>query len=213
MQEISSKFLKGYQTFRQKYAAGDQSLMKKLTDLGQKPEAMVVTCCDSRVDPAVILQCDPGDLFVARNIAGIIPPCEKDGHYHGTSAALEFGIRFLQTKHLIILGHSQCAGIQTLVEKTPEKQTDFIEDWVSVIKTDHNTGTNIDDCVKHSVNTSYQNCLTFPWISKRVDKGELSIHRWFFDIKSGTIFSYSSESNKYEPLGLGLRDTAEAIAV
>lgn len=202
MEEISSKFLKGYQKFRRKYAADNHSLLGKLTDLGQKPEAMVVTCCDSRVDPAVILQCDPGDLFVARNIAGLIPPCEKDGSYHGTSAALEFGIRFLKIKHLIILGHSQCAGIQALVEKDQNKQTDFIEAWVSVIKTDHRVNENVDDCVKHSVNTSYQNCLTFPWIGKRVEQNELNIHRWFFDIKSGTIFSYCSKDKEYKPLGL-----------
>ena len=96
---------------------GDNSIMEYLSYHGQKPHAMVVSCCDSRVDPALILQCEPGDLFVVRNVANIIPPFEKDEAHHGTSAALEFGIRFLNVQHLILLGHSQCGGIQALLKK------------------------------------------------------------------------------------------------
>src|SRR5476651_1469906 len=106
MEKHLQKMIKGYQVFRQKYASGDHSVMHNLADLGQNPETMVVACCDSRVDPALILQCDPGDLFVVRNVANIIPPYEKDQGYHGTSAALEFGVCSLEVKHLILLGHS-----------------------------------------------------------------------------------------------------------
>ncbi len=203
MEKISNKFLKGYQAFRQKYAAGDQSIMDSLANLGQNPDIMVVTCCDSRVDPALILQCDPGDLFVVRNVAGIIPPYEKDGSYHGTSAALEFGIRFLKAKHLIILGHSQCGGIQTLLDQGHPQQTDFIKSWVSLVKSELTQAADIDDYAKQSLDKSRQNCLTFPWVRRRVDENELSIHLWFFEIKSGTIFTHSIASGEYKPLGLG----------
>src|SRR5271168_3131398 len=134
MNDSFIKMLEGYQSFRKKYAQGDNSVMQYLSNFGQKPQTMVVSCCDSRVDPALILQCDPGDLFVVRNVANIIPPYEKDEAHHGTSAALEFGICFLNVKHLILLGHSQCGGIQVLMEKDPENPNDFISNWVSLIK-------------------------------------------------------------------------------
>ena len=94
------KILEGYQKFREKYVLGDESVMQYLSLYGQNPQTMVVGCCDSRVDPALILQCNPGDLFVVRNVANIVPPYQKDTTYHGTSSALEFGIRFLNIEHV-----------------------------------------------------------------------------------------------------------------
>jgi carbonic anhydrase len=192
------KILNGYQNFRNKYVLGDQSVMQYLSHYGQKPQIMIVACCDSRVDPALILQCDPGDLFVVRNVANIIPPYEKDEAHHGTSAALEFGIRFLNVKHLILLGHSQCGGIQALMNNHSEN--DFISNWVSVIKTPNVENCELDDYAKLAINQSYQNCLTFPWIKKMKEEKILTIHSWFFDIKSGQIFHYLASTNKYEPL-------------
>src|SRR5438067_12265752 len=133
MENSFKKMLYGYHEFRNKYVHGDQSIMQYLSHYGQKPEVMVVACCDSRVDPALILQCDPGDLFVVRNVANIVPPYEMDVAHHGTSAALEFGIRFLNIKHLILLGHSQCGGIQTLLDSSHSKKNDFISNWVSIV--------------------------------------------------------------------------------
>src|SRR3984957_19563485 len=136
MKKSFIKILEGYQIFRKKYAEGDKSIMGYLSHYGQQPEVMVVACCDSRVDPALILQCDPGDLFVVRNVANIIPPFEKDEAHHGTSAALEFGIEFLKVKQLILLGHSQCGGIQVLLNGGDASHNDFITNWVSLIKTE-----------------------------------------------------------------------------
>jgi len=197
MENSFKKILVGYELFREKYALGDQSIMQYLSHYGQEPEVMVVACCDSRVDPALILQCDPGDLFVVRNVANIIPPFEKDEAHHGTSAALEFGIRFLKIKHLILLGHSQCGGMQALRNKTYDN--DFITNWVSLIETKGNLQ-NLDAYAKEALHQSYQNCLTFPWIKKNLDEKKLIIHLWFFDIKSGQIFTYSHSKNIYQPL-------------
>src|SRR3984893_435901 len=147
--------LEGYQVFRKKYALGDQSVMQYLSYYGQQPEVMVVACCDSRVDPALILRCDPGDLFVVRNVANIIPAYEKDEAHHGTSAALEFGICFLKVKHLILLGHSQCGGILTLLNSDTNKD-DFITNWVSIIKTENPQPRAADDYAKQALNQSYQ---------------------------------------------------------
>lgn len=198
MKKSLQKLLQGYQTFRQKYASSDTSIMQSLSYYGQKPETMVIACCDSRVDPALILQCDPGDLFVVRNVANIVPPYEKDEAHHGTSAALEFGVRFLKVKHLILLGHSQCGGIQALFHHQDEN--DFISNWVSLAKLEHENVAEPDDYAKFALQKSYQNCLSFPWIKEALLAQQLIIHLWFFDIKTGQIFNYVDQANAYQPL-------------
>jgi carbonic anhydrase len=200
MEKSFQKMLKGYQVFRNKYAGGDESVMQHLSLYGQKPEIMVIACCDSRVDPALILNCGPGDLFVVRNVANIVPPFEKDQPHPGTSAALEFAVKVLNVKHLVVLGHSQCGGIQALLEGANSNGNDFITKWVSLIKADNFDRGNPDDCAKLALNQSHQNCLTFPWIKEKVTNGELIIHSWFFDIKTGQIFTYSDEHKTYRPL-------------
>lgn len=200
MKKSFHKALQGYQAFREKYVHDDNSIMQSLADQGQRPHIMVVACCDSRVDPALILQCDPGDLFVVRNVANIIPPFEKDEAHHGTSAALEFGICYLQVEHLIILGHSQCGGIHALLNEHEMHQNDFITNWVSVIKTEKLGAQEVDDYAKLALKKSYQNCLTFPWIKEKSESQELNIHLWFFDIKKGEIFNYLPEEDQYVSL-------------
>lgn len=194
------RLLQGYQAFREKYAHGDNSVMQYLSYYGQQPEIMVVACCDSRVDPGLILQCDPGDLFVVRNVANIVPPYEKDVTHHGTSAALEFGVCYLKVNHLILLGHSQCGGIQALLNSQVLSQNDFISNWVSIIDIDPEHKHDVDSCAKDALKLSYRNCLTFPWIKDKVEKGELAIHMWFFDIEKGQIFTYDKDRNEYLPL-------------
>lgn len=200
MKTSLTKMLHGYQSFREKYVIGDQAIMQYLSYYGQQPSTMVVACCDSRVDPALILQCDPGDLFVVRNVANIVPPYEKDEAHHGTSAALEFGVCFLKIKHLILLGHSQCGGIQSLF-KTETQHNDFISNWVSLVKTPElHQCPDADEYAKLALHQSYQNCLTFPWLKDALQKQEMIIHRWFFDIKSGQIFNYLEAKNQFLPL-------------
>lgn len=200
MEKNFKAILKGYKSFRKKYAHGNKSIMRSLSRYGQQPQAMVVACCDSRVDPALILQCDPGDLFVVRNIANIVPPYEKDDAHHGTSAALEFGICSLNVKHLIVLGHSQCGGIQALLNSNILEQNDFVTNWVNMVKCEDHQHLEVDDYVKHALNKSYQNCMTFPWIKEKVEAGDLSIHLWFFDIKTGEIFTYCKDQKSYTAL-------------
>lgn len=203
MEDSLNKILQGYQSFRDKYADGDQSVMQYLHTYGQKPKIMVVACCDSRVDPALILQCDPGDLFVVRNVANIVPPFEKDAAHHGTSAALEFAICYLQVKHLILLGHSQCGGINALLHSKNEKklqQDDFITSWVSVINHAGMEAEDVDECAKHALKQSYDNCLTFPWLAAKKEQQQLQVHLWFFDIQTGQIFCYEPKDGTYKPL-------------
>jgi len=202
-QEQFNNLLKGYELFRDKYAQGDQSIMHYLSVYGQKPRAVVVACSDSRVDPALLLQCDPGDLFVIRNVANIVPPYNTQGIDHGTSAALEFGLRFLKVKNLIILGHSECGGIKGAINCSDDRPNDFIDNWVSLVNINvHASCKETDEYAKIALNNSYANCLTYPWIKERVERKELTIHVWFFDIKSGQIFTYSPANKTFEPLNV-----------
>lgn len=199
MKKSLDRILSGYADFRKQYATGNESVMRHLAIRGQKPEVMVIACCDSRVDPSLILQCDPGDLFVVRNVANIIPPYEHDDKHHGTSAALEFGVCYLNVKHIIIFGHSQCGGIHALLNEAELKQNDFISNWVSLIDL-KNHSDDQDTTAKKALTYSYQNCLTFPWIKKRIDDHTLQIHRWFFDIEHGEICVFNAETKEYSPL-------------
>lgn len=200
MEDDFKKILKGYKEFRKKYANSDQSIMYSLHRNGQQPKIMVIACCDARVDPALILQCDPGDLFVVRNVANIVPPYEKDKSHHGTSAALEFGICLLNITHLIVLGHSQCGGIKALLESEDLQQDDFITNWVALIKTPDFRKYQADDYAKLSLAQSYQNCITFPWIKEKTLTGKLTIHLWFFDIQTGQIYTYANDTKTYQAL-------------
>jgi carbonic anhydrase len=200
MTKSFADILKGYQGFREKYASGDNSVMQYLANYGQQPQVMVVACCDSRVDPALLLQCDPGDLFVVRNVANIIPPYEKDEAHHGTSAALEFAACYLNIRHLVILGHSQCGGIHALHNSDTLHQDDFITNWVSVIKHESNGDATLDDYARLALLQSYKNCLTFPFLKTMLDEHTLKIHLWFFDIHQGEILAFNRQQNEFTAL-------------
>lgn len=200
MKTSLKKLLTGYQKFRHIYAEGDDSVMQGLACNGQTPQFMVLSCCDSRVDPALILQSEPGELFVVRNVANIVPPYETDDGFHGTSAALEFGLCYLNIKQLIILGHSQCGGIEAALNGVDKQQDNFISHWVSNIDINHKHADNYSQLAKDSLLNSYQNCLSFPWIKQRLDDETLQIHLWYFDIEHAGILAYDYKNCKFENL-------------
>lgn len=202
MHKSLDTLLKGYKVFRQKYHEHDNSVMQMLSEHGQNPEIMVVACCDSRVDPAILFQCDPGQLFVVRNVANIIPPYEIDEYHHGTSAALEFAVCYLNVKHIVILGHSQCGGLEALANQDQLAQNDFITHWASLSGKNDNGEHPVDEFAKDSINRSYKNCLTFPWLKDRYDAGKLSIHRWFFNIKNAEVQAYCEKTSKFDTIQL-----------
>lgn len=188
----------GYQQFKEKYVEGQPSILARLSK-GQKPQVMVLSCCDARVDPALLLQCHPGDLFIARSIANFVMPFSKSNEvYQGLSAALEFGVRVLKVEHLIILGHSQCGGIEAVLDSTHlPTNNDFISRWLSTITVPDQAKENSETCAKAALIQSYQNCLTFPWINHRVTRGDLTIHLWFFDIKTGLLTAYCFKTCRF----------------
>jgi carbonic anhydrase len=207
------RLIQGYQEFRDHYFTETGLVFDKLVREGQQPKTLVIACSDSRVDPAIVLNCEPGDLFVIRNVANLIPPYEDDNNtYHGTSAALEFGICMLGIRHVIVFGHTQCGGIRALIESSSESINDksFIVKWVELaqpaqrfVRENHAelpTDQQIDLCGQYALIHSLKNLQTFPWIRQRVDAGQLFLHAWYFDLAKGLITAFDEERNCFKEL-------------
>ena len=204
------QLVEGFQRFRERHFAGGDVQFQDLVQFGQTPKALVVACCDSRVDPALVLDCAPGDLFVVRNVANLVPPAENQGHYHGTSAALEFGVRNLGVQHIIVLGHAQCGGIHALLEGSVNKEGSFIAEWMGIadaareqVEKEH-AGASSEvrhrACEQQAILVSLNNLKTFSWICERVELGKLALHGWYFDIERGELLGYDATTRKFETL-------------
>jgi len=204
------QLIAGFQRFRERHFAEDSALFQGLTQFGQTPKALVVACCDSRVDPALVLDCAPGDLFVIRNVANLVPPAENMGHYHGTSAALEFGVRNLGVPHIIVLGHAQCGGIHALLEGGVAKDDSFIAEWMGIADAARkhieqelsgaSDKSRLRACEQQAILVSLDNLMTFSWIRERVEQGTLTLHGWYFDIEGGELLGYDASTRRFEIL-------------
>lgn len=204
-------FLAGFKRFRQHYFDPNEQRFAALQQ-GQSPKVLVIGCSDSRVDPAILTGCAPGELFVVRNVANLVPPCECDTHHHGVSAALEYAVCHLEVERIIILGHSGCGGIGALMHGIPDgRPAEFIGPWVDIAARarqqvllelpDKDPATQSRACEQAAILVSLENLLTFPWISKRVEAGTLLLHGWYFDIGIGQLYRYTPETAGFEPLG------------
>ena len=206
------KLIDGFGRFRARHFETEDSLYQRLTREGQSPRIMVIACCDSRVDPAIITDCDPGDLFVVRNVANLVPPHETAGHYHGTSAALEFAIRCLSIQHVIVLGHARCGGIRTLLHGVPGEDGvgQFIKPWMAIAEEARirvmasDTGLSGDAAARAveqaAIQISLRNLMTFPWLRERVQDKRLQLHGWYFDLDQGELLRYQADEDRYTPL-------------
>jgi carbonic anhydrase len=209
MQEIQ-KFIAGFRDFQEDYFHEDRELFNCLKK-GQRPKVVLIGCSDSRVDPSLMVRSEPGDLFIVRNVANLVPPCEHDQSYHGVSAALEYAVCHLEVEHIIVLGHSNCGGIRSLMEGIPsDKNNEYISKWVSIaerakqqVLDSFQNASPVQQakaCEHASILVSLENLLTFPWVKERVDAGRLELHGWYFDIESGNLYSYHSASGRFELL-------------
>jgi carbonic anhydrase len=202
--------LDGFRVFKRHHYAHSPEQFQRLKE-GQSPKVAVVACCDSRVDPAIIMDTAPGDLFVIRNVANLVPPCESSGSgkYHGTSAALEFAVRGLEVSQLIVLGHFGCGGIRALVEGSPwvHREAHFLAPWISMASDardralaeagDVSREARLRICEKRAVVASLDNLMTFPWVQRRVQAGKLTLHGWYFDFETVSLMSYDPDSDSF----------------
>jgi carbonic anhydrase len=185
--------LAGYRRFRQSGWPERRARFEALSDHGQRPQVLVVACVDSRVDPAVIFDTHPGELLTIRNVANLVPPYAPDAAYHGTSAALEFGVRVLGIPHLVVLGHGQCGGVQVLMRGAPDNARDFVANWMSIAEPARRVALACDEparehaCELEVVKVSLANLRSFPWIAAREAAGTLKMHGAWFAIRTGEL--------------------------
>lgn len=207
------RFIRGYKHFKKLYFSSDNNnqIYKSLAETGQTPKTMVVTCSDSRINPAEMWGCKPGELFVVRNVANLVPPYESDEKNHGTSAALEFAVLHLNVEHIIVLGHSQCGGIDAMFKDLKRgsraEERSFISTWMEIahkakveIQTYHADAPlseKLKLCEEKSLLISLENLMTFPWIKSKVEKKLLTLHAWRFDLVKGIIQQYDSNLDTF----------------
>ena len=204
------RFIDGFRRFQSRLYGDNVRLAAKLKK-GQNPKVLVISCSDSRVDPAHLTDCAPGDIFTVRNVANLVPPYQPDSSYHGVSAALEYAVCILQVEDIIVLGHSRCGGIEGLLSAADgEMVGEFIGHWVDIAAEARTRAMarvaagSAEElscaCEQESILTSLQNLQTFPWLQKRVEAGSLELHGWYFQIESGRLLGYRRETDRFEPL-------------
>jgi carbonic anhydrase len=190
--------------------AENQSWYRRLASDGQHPRAMVISCCDSRVHVTSIFGADQGEFFIHRNIANLVPPYEPDGDHHGTSATVEYAVTVLGVAHLIVLGHSQCGGVQGCIDMCKghapdlEKKESFVGRWMDILKPKFDQVSDIDDDAeqarqleRHAVITSLENLMSFPFVSAAIADGSLSLHGLWTDIGEGGLECYDHTEEKF----------------
>jgi len=203
------RLLDGYRQFRDNQFQKDKGLYQKLASEGQSPAVMIISCCDSRVDPAIVLNADAGSIFAVRNVANLVPPARPDGDYHGTSAALEFAVRHLEVEHIIVMGHAQCGGVKALYEDL-QTGADFIIPWMNIVTEacshvrEHSAhkshGEQLQDMEQEAIRVSLNNLLTFPWIRERVEQDRLKLYGWYFDFETCNLSTLDQTTGAFAPV-------------
>lgn len=206
-----AEFLSGFERFQKRYFGEGESVFTQLRH-GQNPRALVLACCDSRTDPAILFNAAPGEIFVTRNVANLVPPYNDRAKLPGIQADLEFAVKDLDVDRIIIMGHSGCGGIAALLEgdEAAAAKHEFIGAWVSIaapareqVLREHAGkphAVQAKACGQTSVTFTLQNLMTYPWIRQRVEAGTLTLHGWYFDLHEGELLGYSPKTAKFEPL-------------
>lgn len=207
-----SKFLNGFKRFQQHYLGKRHSLFDSLVRQGQRPRALMIACCDSRCDPALLMDCDPGDMFVVRNVANLVPPHVQATYFAATTSAMAFAIHNLEVEHVIVMGHAQCGGIRALLDQQAPTchEEELIAKWLGIAQ-DARERVMQDlrgspkeviahACEQAAILVSLGNLMTYPWIRQRVESGKLALHGWYFDMLRGEMLAYQPETGTFEVL-------------
>ncbi len=208
MVQFPERLLDGYRAFIAGRYADDLSRYRTLAETGQKPRTMVIACCDSRAAPETIFDCGPGELFVVRNVANLVPPYKPDGEYHGTSAALEFAVQGLKVENIVVLGHGRCGGIEASLNQdfAPLSPGDFIGQWMKLVQPAAEviaantllTASERQRAMERvSIRFSLQNLRTFPCVNILEGKGRISLHGAWFDISTGELWVMNPETGDF----------------
>lgn len=208
------RLMVGFRKFREKYFLSDDSegsVYQKLSVSGQTPKTLLIGCSDSRVDPAILTGASPGELFVVRNVANLIPPCEPSAvGFHGTSSAIEFAVTGLKVENIIILGHRQCGGIRALMSGATDSGPSFIGQWMSIAEeARQNVLKNYPEADEESrwrlaemesLKVSLKNITTFPFVKEAIENRQLNIIGVYFDLELGQLWEYDSSAQEFRQL-------------
>jgi carbonic anhydrase len=208
MQRFPGTLLDGYRNFMSGRYADARDRYKTLAENGQNPTTLVIACCDSRAAPELIFDAGPGELFVIRNVANLVPPYEPDGHFHATSAALEFAVQALKVTDIVVMGHGRCGGIRAALDPSAEPLSpgDFIGRWMSLVKdaaeqigsNDIMTQTERQTALERvSIRNSINNLRTFPEVKALEKEGKIALHGAWFDISTGELWVMDAESRDF----------------
>lgn len=205
--DFPQRLVDGYSAFLRGRLPREQSRFRELAETGQHPETMVIGCCDSRVSPEVIFDARPGELFVARNVANLVPPYTPDGAMRAISAALEFAVQALKVKHIVVLGHAQCGGIRAYAEQAaPLSPSDFIGHWMALIapaaeaigpRGELSLADYLSRLEQASLIKTLDNLMTFPLIAAAVAGGRLALHGAYFGVATGELSVLDRASGKF----------------
>lgn len=210
MKLFPGPLLRGYRDFKAGRFALQREAYRSLAERGQSPEVLVIACCDSRAAPETIFSAAPGEIFVVRNVANLVPPYRPDGEFHSTSAALEFAVQSLKVKHILVLGHGRCGGVQAALdpEAIPLSPGDFIGKWMELLgpaaaeiqqREGLSPAERRTELERLSVRCSIDNLRTFPCVKLLEERGRLTLHGAWFDIADGDLWVYDRESRQFRP--------------
>jgi carbonic anhydrase len=207
MQNFPESLLDGYRRFMDERHARGEQRYRDLAEHGQTPETMIIACCDSRSAPETIFDCGPGELFVLRNVANLVPSFEPDGGQHGTSAAIEFAVQALRVKNIVVMGHGRCGGIHAALNPAaPLAPGDFIGKWMGLLgpvarqaSASHEIAPEDRQTAleRFSIRNSIGNLRTFPYVRDGEAAGKLRVHGAWFDISSGELWILDQKSGEF----------------
>jgi carbonic anhydrase len=206
---MMQKLVKGIHSFQRGFFANHRELFEQLATTGQQPETLFITCSDSRVVPTLITNAAPGELFIVRNVGNVVPHVDLPG---GTAAAIQYAVEVLNVENVIVCGHTQCGALKAILDPASVAHLEFVKRWLkgtidvkNVIeeKYAHLTGEEkLTAAIQENVLAQLEHLREYPFVSSRLDKGELQINGWIFDVGKGAVFDYDPEHGEFLPLGL-----------
>lgn len=209
---VTETLIKGNELFQKSYFKAHEKELVKLAKEGQSPKVLYIGCSDSRVIPDLMMQSNPGDLFVIRNVGNFVAPFSPDEDYHSTAAAIEYAVSVLKVKDIIICGHTHCGACESLYQTIEDPELIHTKHWlklgekaksmaVSALGSDAEKERLLRLTEQFSVITQLEHLLTYPAVEKRVNSGDIHIHGWYYDIENGNIDYYDPEQNRFLPIG------------
>lgn len=205
---MTDRLLEGFARYQAQYFGSENDLYESLKR-GQKPTTLVIGCCDSRVHPPSLLGTEPGEMFVVRNVANLVPPYNEANQHASVAAALEFAVQVLQVKRVIVLGHKGCGGIRGLMDQSAISGS-ALDKWLGIAETARQAALTIfrknperdpyEVCEQTAILVSLNNLLSYPWLAEKVAQDEVQLDGWYFDMQSGSLVGYDSDQHQFVQL-------------